>query len=213
MEKDSKGRFFCVQRIPAPFLSFFIKNIPRPLYILFYICYTIFMKYDYATLYNKNAAFLYSRPKAKRAVLVYNQYAPYFFLIAYALLWVFGAWKLKFEAVDFVKIFCAPAFALLLVSTLRLAISRPRPYEEEGSQIVPLQEKASKGNTFPSRHLTCAAVIATAFLPYLPAFGALLLCMSLALGYTRFAIGWHYPSDLVAGFLLGLVIGMIPILL
>jgi len=209
---SSKGLFLrSSHTCPLSFL--FYKNIPRLLYILFYICYTIFMKYDYTSLYNKNAAFLYSRPQVKRAVLAYNQYVPYFFLFSYALLWVFGAWKLKFEAVDFVKIFCAPAFALLFVSTVRLAINRPRPYEEEGAQIIPLQEKASKGNSFPSRHLTCAAVIATAFLPYLSAFGALLLIMSLALGYTRFAIGWHYPSDVIAGFLLGLVIGIIPMLL
>ena len=114
---------------------------------------------------------------------------------------------------DFTKIFCAPAFALLTVSVMRLAISHPRPYEEEGAGIIPLEQKTSKGNSFPSRHLTSAFVIATTFFPYLPAVSVLLMLFALGLGYTRFALGWHYPLDIAVGLLLGLAIGLLPILL
>lgn len=168
------------------------------------------MKYDYSTLYNKNAAFFEKRQGVKKALLLFNMLIPYFFMLAYVLLFVYGAMKGKFETIDFVKIFCAPAFALLFVSVLQLAIDRARPYSEEGAGIVPLKEKEGGRSSFPSRHLTCAAVIAATFLPYLPAVAALLFVFALGLGYARFAIGWHYPSDLFAGFVLGLVIGLIP---
>lgn len=170
------------------------------------------MKYDYSTLYNKNKAFLESRPYAKKAILLCNAF-PYFFALAYMLLWIYGAFKGKFEPIDFVKIFCAPAFALLLASVLRVAIARPRPYESTGAGITPLKEKESVQNSFPSRHLACAAVIATTVLPYLPAVGAVLFILTMGMGYARFSLGWHYPSDLFAGFGLGFAIGLIPILL
>ncbi len=171
------------------------------------------MKYNYTALYNKNAELLNKKPQIKKAVSLYNKYTPYFFALAYALLWIYGAWKGKFAPMDFIKIFCAPAFALLTVSVMRLAISRPRPYEEEGAGIIPLEKKSSAGNSFPSRHLASASVIAVTFFPYLPAVGVLLAFLALGLGYTRFALGWHYPVDIAVGFLLGLAIGLLPILL
>jgi undecaprenyl-diphosphatase len=171
------------------------------------------MKYNYATLYNKNTSFLEKRKRIKKAILLINKLLPYFFMFAYALLIVYGATKGKFEPMEFVHVFCSPAFALLFVSVLRLAIDRPRPYDKEGANILPLQEKKGDKNSFPSRHLTCASGIAMAFLPHLPAVSALLFLLSILLGYTRFAIGWHYPSDLFAGFALGVAVGLVPILL
>lgn len=171
------------------------------------------MKYSYVNLYNKNAAFFEKRPIAKKAVLLFNKLVTYFFFAAYAMLFVYGATKGEFTPTDFVKIFCAPAFALFFVSVLRLAIDRPRPYNEDGAGIVPLQKKEGDRNSFPSRHLTSAAVIAATFFPYLPTLSALLFVFSVGLGYARFAIGWHYPSDLFAGFVFGLAIGTIPIIL
>lgn len=171
------------------------------------------MKYNYSDLYNKNASFLEKKPAIKKAVLLFNKFVPYFFALAYALLFVYGATKGKFTPSDFVKVFCAPALALLIVSVLRLAIERPRPYDEKGAGILPLVKKTGDSTSFPSRHLASAAVIAAVFLPYLPAVSALLFVLALGLGYARFALGWHYPSDLFTGFALGAVIGFIPILL
>ncbi len=167
------------------------------------------MKYDYVTFYNKNTAFLNSREKYKTAVQFLNLVLPYFFLGAYILLWLYGGYIKDYNPKDLVKIFCVPVFALFLVSVARLALNRPRPYSEQGAGITPLAEKkhGGAGCSFPSRHLTCAAVLSMTFLPYMPAVGALLFVCTLALGYCRFAMGWHYPSDIIAGFLLGVAIG------
>ena len=171
------------------------------------------MRYNYVNLYNKNAEFYSARPTAKKVLCWLNALLPYFFVGVYVYLFVYGATDGAFTPTDFVKVFCAPALALMLVTVLRLAIDRPRPYTEEGAGIVPLQKKEGDKNSFPSRHLTCAAVIAAVCLPYLPMVAATLFLFSFALGYTRFALGWHYPSDLFAGFLLGLIIGVAPMLL
>jgi membrane-associated phospholipid phosphatase len=149
---------------------------------------------------------------AKKAVLLFNKLVTYFFFAAYAMLIVYGATKGEFAPTDFVKVFCTPALSLIIVSVLRLAIDRPRPYNEDGAGIVPLQQKEGDRNSFPSRHLTSAAVIAATFFPYLPAILALLFVFAVGLGYARFAIGWHYPSDLFAGFVLGFFVGILPMI-
>ncbi len=171
------------------------------------------MKYDHVTLFHKNKTFLDEREKLKKAVLFYNEYATYFFALCYLLLCGYAAFVGKYAKQELVLILCIPLFALMLVTMLRPAAARPRPYEEEGAAITPLLEKRSRGNSFPSRHLTCAAVIATTALCYLPSLGIPLLLCALALGYARFAVGWHYPSDLLVGFLLGAIIGCIPLFL
>ncbi len=165
------------------------------------------MKYDYVSLYDKNAAFLRARPRLKKAVIFFNKYVSILFFTGYFLLWVYGAFIGDFAPKDFTKIFFVPMLALVIVSFARLAIDKPRPYDERGAGITPLREKKSKSNSFPSRHLTCATVIATTFLPYLPIIGGVFLVLSLGLAYSRFALGWHYPSDLIAGFLLGIAVG------
>lgn len=162
---------------------------------------------NYTTLYQKNADFLSARKRLLSATVLYNGIIPFLFMAAYPLLWVYGYFAKSFTPKDFAWIFFFPALTLLVVSVLRSAIARPRPYEAEGAGILPLKEKKSRGNSFPSRHLACAGVISVCFLPYLPAVGALLLLLSSGLAYTRFALGWHYPSDLIVGFLLGVAIG------
>ncbi len=163
------------------------------------------MKYNYAALYNKNAAFFLARPKLKKALCLFNRLATYLFLLAYPLLLGYAIFHLSPKEVS--GLLFAPALALLGVTLLRFLIARPRPYEQAGAGITPLEEKESTSSSFPSRHLTSAAVIAACFLPYFPIAGGILLALGVGLGYARFAIGWHYPSDLFAGLLLGLACG------
>ncbi len=163
------------------------------------------MKYNYAALYNKNAAFFLARPKLKKALCLFNRFATYAFFLAYPLLLGFAIFELSAKEVS--GLLFAPALALLSVTLLRFLIARPRPYEQTGANISPLEKKESVSTSFPSRHLTCAAVIAACFLPHFPIVGGILLALGVGLGYARFAIGWHYPSDLLAGFLLGLACG------
>ncbi len=167
------------------------------------------MKYDYKSLYEKNALFLHTHSWLKKGVILFNQILPLLFLIAYGFLWVGGIFLTPkaFTPKDVAKIFFAPVLALFVVTVIRAGFHRPRPYSEEGANILPLQAKKSAGTSFPSRHLTCAAVITLTCLPYTLSLGVVLALMTVALGYCRFSLGWHYPSDLLAGTALGAAIG------
>ena len=169
--------------------------------------YTVCMKYDYVALYNKNAAFYNAHPTAKRALKLGNVILTWFFFVCYGVLLLYAFYVEPFETMDLIKILFTPLLTLLTVSVLRLAIDRPRPYAEDCAGITPLVEKKSDGKSFPSRHLACAAVIAMTFLPYYPIVGAFLLGGSAVLGYIRFALGLHYPSDLLAGACIGVFLG------
>lgn len=186
--------------IPLP-KDFFIYFFPR-------MWYTEYMKYDYIRIYNKNAAFYNARPLAKRILCGANLCLTALFPLAYLLLWGYEIFFGSANAKELLWLFFLPALALLIVSVLRIAIRRPRPYAKQGANIAPLVEKSSRDDqSFPSRHTACAAVIGTVFLHFFPAVGALLLAASLALAYTRFALGLHYPSDLLTGLGLGAGLG------
>jgi undecaprenyl-diphosphatase len=164
------------------------------------------MKYDYKTLYEKNAAFYNARPKAKKALLIGNLALTLAFTLAYGALLVYAFLSPdKFETKPLVKLLFAPMLCVFLVAVLRLAFNRPRPYSETGANVTPLlQKRGAQDKSFPSRHLSCAFVIVGAFLAHFTLIGVGLLGLACALGYIRFALGLHYPSDLVGGAIVGL---------
>ena len=170
--------------------------------------YTVRMKYSYASLYNKNAEFYNAHPTAKRAIKIGNTLLTWLFFACYGILWLYALQIDPLGARDLIKILFVPLLTLLVVSVLRLAITRARPYTEAGAGITPFVEKKKADNkSFPSRHLACATVISMVFLPYYPLAGGVLLGLSALLGYIRFALGLHYPSDLLAGAGLGVALG------
>lgn len=166
------------------------------------------MKYDYQALYNKNAAFYHARPMAKLALKLANITFSWLFVAAYAVLWTYALWLQPLGPKEIVGISLPPCLAFLCSTALRLFFKRPRPYTENGANITPLTQKKHADNaSFPSRHLACAASIAMVFLPHYLFAGVALLAISLLLGYARFALGLHYPSDLLAGESIGIALG------
>ena len=162
------------------------------------------MKYSYSTIYNKNAAFLKRRPRAKKALPIFDWVLTIGFGLAYLALWVYGIFWGKFEIKDFIRIAFIPLMTFLVVCILREVIARPRPYAEDGAGIMPIKKKKTdKKDSFPSRHLACAVAIAVCFFPALPLLGVGLCILCVFFAYVRFALGVHYPSDLLAGIAVG----------
>ncbi len=170
--------------------------------------YYLRMKYNYLSLYNKNAAFYNARPRAKKALTVANQALTYAFFLAYGLLWIYAFCKRNFPSADYLRLLFAPVTTLVVATVFRWAIRRPRPYSEQGANIQSLVKKNKDRDSCPSRHLACAAVISVTFLPFFPVIGVGLLLLCPCLAYTRFALGLHYPSDLLFGFGLGGMLGL-----
>lgn len=164
------------------------------------------MKYDYKTLYEKNAAFLCAVPLRKRLLKILDIGITLLFVFAYGYL-VWHAWNEKAPATDLVALLFVPFLALFIATILQIAIDRPRPFSESGANIEPLYTKQGSGKSFPSRHLTCAFSIATVCLPSLSLLSGMLYVFALLLAYVRFSLGWHYPSDLCGGIAIGTAIG------
>jgi membrane-associated phospholipid phosphatase len=95
----------------------------------------------------------------------------------------------------------------LLVSVYRAWRSEKRPYEV--LEIQPLIVKETKGNSFPSRHVFSAFVIAVTALWVAPAAGGVLLVLGVALAACRVIGGVHWPRDVIAGAAVGIAAGLL----
>ena len=94
--------------------------------------------------------------------------------------------------------------AIALNYLVKLAVRRPRPVLEG----LPPLGGAPSSLSFPSAHATSSFSVATAMCRFDPAISAVFL-VALALALGRPYLGMHYPSDVLAGALLGVVLGLI----
>src|SRR3954464_422928 len=95
-------------------------------------------------------------------------------------------------------------FAIGLNYAIKLAVRRPRPVLEG----LPPLGGAPSSLSFPSAHATSSFAVATAMCRVDPATSAAFL-VALALALGRPYLGMHYPSDVLAGALLGVLLGLI----
>ena len=63
------------------------------------------------------------------------------------------------------------------------------------------------GRSFPSRHVASALAMASIARCANPRLGGLMAWLAWLLGLSRVAVGVHYPSDVLAGALLGTFVG------
>ena len=103
-----------------------------------------------------------------------------------------------------------PAAAFVLVSVFRNRWNRPRPYEDP--EIHTLTGRDKKGQSFPSRHLFSYFLISVLLKVLCPPAGILMMVSGLILAVIRVILGVHYPSDVIAGALLGLFSGWVTLL-
>lgn len=87
---------------------------------------------------------------------------------------------------------------------VKLVVKRPRPVLEG----LPPLGGAPSSLSFPSAHATSSFAVATAMCRVDPATSAAFL-VALALALGRPYLGMHYPSDVLAGALIGIALGLI----
>lgn len=85
------------------------------------------------------------------------------------------------------------------------AAARERPFARDDG-VEDLVDHAAR-RSFPSRHAASAVAMATVTMRYSRPLGTVMAVVAALLGLSRVAAGLHYPSDVLAGAVLGQAIG------
>jgi membrane-associated phospholipid phosphatase len=94
--------------------------------------------------------------------------------------------------------------AIALNYVIKAIVKRPRPVLEG----LPPLGGAPSSLSFPSAHATSSFAVATA-MTRVDSLGAIALVLALVLSLGRPYLGMHYPSDVLAGVLLGVALGLL----
>jgi undecaprenyl-diphosphatase len=92
----------------------------------------------------------------------------------------------------------------LLYKWLKGKTLRPRPYEVR--QEISLTGTPLDKFSFPSGHTLHAVIFSMVALNYYPQLAVILMPFAIMVGLSRVVLGLHYPSDVLAGALIGVAI-------
>lgn len=140
----------------------------------------------------------------KTAVTLGTKFLPCIVYVSYPLMLL---WLLLFGRDMLLRGLLVPGAGFLICTLLRSSINAARPYEKLG--IPAITKKDTVGKSFPSRHAACGSVIAFTALWAVPPLGIFLLVVSVLIALSRVLAGVHFLRDVLAGWLLGAVVGII----
>jgi membrane-associated phospholipid phosphatase len=126
----------------------------------------------------------------------------WFWILGLAVLWLVGDefWKLRAMIM-----LAGILLTALIVFTIKFTVRRRRPAGEWGAIY-----RKTDPHSFPSGHSTRAMMLAVVAVGLGPAwFGLVLAIWAPLVVLARVAMGVHYLSDVLAGALLGLILGLI----
>ena len=126
-------------------------------------------------------------------------------MAAYPMLLLYLFFSEKYEMLYHTVL--VPGVAFVVVSIFRRVYNAPRPYEQ--MQIRPLIQKDTKGKSFPSRHVFSIFMIGMSFMPVFPVIAGVIFVAGVFLALIRVIGGVHYMHDVIAGALLGILIGFL----
>lgn len=111
-------------------------------------------------------------------------------------------WRMTAEA------FVAAVFVrFVLVEIIRRIFFRPRPFVY--NQINLLVSHSANEPSFPSGHASFYFALSTIIYGYNKKIGILFYVSSFLIAANRVFVGIHWPTDIIAGTILGIVIGLI----
>jgi len=120
------------------------------------------------------------------------------FFVIYGIVALYVLWSQREKFLPYILI---PSAVYFMNKTLRALIGRPRP-------------EVSPKSTFscPSNHAASAGIISIAVCWVFGPWGALAVVLAFITGLSRVFIGVHYPFDVLLGWLLAALFGLLFIL-
>lgn len=133
-------------------------------------------------------------------IVFFAKYSPYAMLLVAA--WVILGEKGRKRQLQlfFVAALSALLSRAIITECISFFYSRSRPFA--ALQLEPLFSSES-AHSFPSGHASFYAAVALAIYLYNRRAGAWLISLTLIMGLARIAAGIHWPSDIFAGFIVG----------
>lgn len=148
-------------------------------------------------------------PGLAKGIHIANKLCTGIMYLAYPLLLVYLFFQKESSYFSFWRGLFVPAVSFVLLSFVRKWINRQRPYEK--FEMPPVIKKDTKGNSFPSRHVFSATMIAMTFLLMSPWswLGGIFLFVAGVLAIVRVISGVHFISDVLAGIVVAMVAAIV----
>lgn len=122
------------------------------------------------------------------------------------LVFLFGAYRNS----AIIAVFSLASTFLVVDFIIKPIVSRTRPYMalEHLSRLVPVEKSFS----FPSGHAATAFAVAYVMVRKIPfRYGISCITLAILMAFSRVYVGVHYPSDVIFGAIVGIIIGEISI--
>jgi membrane-associated phospholipid phosphatase len=143
---------------------------------------------------------------SESAVFFLAEYFGYFVSIA-VFLWI--VWKFRmFFIKKAVIAFSIPTFAWIFAHVLKDYFGIPRPFQIL-DDVTPLVFSTNAFQALPSGHATFFAALATSVYFLDKRVGVAIGVCAFVIGLARIMAGIHWPSDILAGWVLGVLIAML----
>lgn len=142
-------------------------------------------------------------PERIRALVSVNQVLTGSVFLAYP---GFLIWLILQKNLFVFRAVFVPMISFLGVTVFRKILNVPRPYER--FETEPAIPKDKKGQSFPSRHVFSAYIIAVTVFCVYPSGGILLGLIGAGMAVIRVFGGVHTPCDVTAGALIGIICGV-----
>ena len=110
-----------------------------------------------------------------------------------------------------ILITCPPLAGFIILTLLRSGLNMKRPYEKY--DIIPLIEKKTAGNSFPSRHVFSAFVIGVSLIPISLPLSIIIVLSGVLIAVCRVLSGVHFIIDVVFGASFGAAFAMVFVIL